>query len=290
MIRYIFKRILIFIPTLIAITLLGFVISVNAPGDPVERMVVASQNSGEMAAQSINQIEQKKIWRKKLGLDLPIFYFSFTSLSIPDTLYKIDDKNDREALGRLIHQYGNWPEIQEYYTSLNIFYKEQAAFVVDTNEIKLVDRNVLSETLNQISFQALSLKSSLNASTIDSKFSSIDKLLSLFPFLSKLQITFSKTKSNYYKIKNTSTVWKNYIPKIIFYGHKNQYHRWLFGDGGNYSNGLIRGDFGISYVTKQPVSDVIYSKIGWSLFFSMLSDMLEQKSLHIVFLFVHSLT
>jgi len=237
-------------------------------------MVVASQDGGETAAQAINQIEQKKIWRKKLGLDLPIFYFSFTSLSIPDTLYKIDDKNDREALGRLIHQYGNWPEIQEYYTSLNIFYKEQAAFVVDTNEIKLVDRNLLSETLNQISFQAVSLKSSLNASTIDSKFSSIDKLLSLFPFLSKLQITFSKTKSNYYKIKNTSTVWKNYIPKIIFYGHKNQYHRWLFGDGGNYSNGLIRGDFGISYVTKQPVSDVIYSKIGWSLFFSMLSVIL----------------
>ena len=51
-------------------------ISVNAPGDPVERMVVASQDGGETAAQAINQIEQKKIWRKKLGLDLPIFYFS----------------------------------------------------------------------------------------------------------------------------------------------------------------------------------------------------------------------
>lgn len=62
---------------------------------------------------------------------------------------------------------------------------------------------------------------------------------------------------------------------------KNQYDRWLFGDGdrltGNgsqFSKGLIRGDFGTSYVTKQPISDVIFSKIGWSLFFAMLSVVL----------------
>ncbi len=274
MLRYIFKRILIFIPTLIAITLLGFMISVNAPGDPVERMVVASQDGGETAAQAINQIEQKKIWRKKLGLDLPIFYFSLSPFSFPDTLYKIYDKNEREALGRLIHQYGNWKEIEEYYASLNNFYKEQAAFVLDTNEIRFVDRSAILETLNQIRFEALSLKSSYTASVIDLKISNIEKLLSLFPFLSKLQITFSTSKANYNKIKNTSTVWKNYIPKIIFYGYKNQYHRWLFGDGGNYSKGLIHGDFGTSYITKQPVSDVIYSKIGWSLLFSMLSVIL----------------
>ena len=65
MLKYIVKRILIFIPTLIIITLLGFIISINAPGDPVERMVVAAQSGGEMGSQSLNQIEQKKIWREK---------------------------------------------------------------------------------------------------------------------------------------------------------------------------------------------------------------------------------
>ena len=66
MLRYILRRILIFIPTLIVITLLGFVISVNAPGDPVERMVVAAQSGGEVGSQTVNQIEQKKFWRKNL--------------------------------------------------------------------------------------------------------------------------------------------------------------------------------------------------------------------------------
>jgi peptide/nickel transport system permease protein len=61
MLRYLIKRVLVFIPTLIAISLLGFVIMVSAPGDPVERMVVAATSSGEVGTQSANATEQKKI-------------------------------------------------------------------------------------------------------------------------------------------------------------------------------------------------------------------------------------
>ncbi|MFI5220334.1 MAG: ABC transporter permease, partial [Bacteroidia bacterium] len=46
--------------------------------------------------------------------------------------------------------------------------------------------------------------------------------------------------------------------------------RWLFGDE-IYSKGILRGDFGISYVTKQPVSQVIGEKIFWSLFLTLIS-------------------
>jgi peptide/nickel transport system permease protein len=119
MLKYLIKRIFIFIPTLIIITLLGFVISVNAPGDPVERMVTAAQSGGEIGSQSVSQIEQKMFWRRKLGLDLPVFYFSLNSSAQPDTLYKIVDKTDREALGRLINKYGNWQAIQSYYKALD---------------------------------------------------------------------------------------------------------------------------------------------------------------------------
>ncbi len=121
MLRYILKRILIFIPTLIVITLLGFVISINAPGDPVERMVTSSQSGGEMGAQSLSQQKDKLFWRQKLGLDLPVFYFSLTSLSKPDTLYRIYDKTEREALDRLIAEHGNWEEIQNYSIHLATF-------------------------------------------------------------------------------------------------------------------------------------------------------------------------
>lgn len=272
MLKYIARRILIFIPTLIVITLLGFIISVNAPGDPVERMVVAAQSGGEVGSQTINQIEQKKFWRQKLGLDLPVFYFSLTSLSRPDTLYKIYDKSEKEALDRLISKYGNWAEIQDYYKALNGFYLSQVAFVIDTNQLKLHDKNAVVETVNQIKFEVTGLKASYEENIIEAKFNKVNLLLSYYPFLAKFQQPFNLIEYKYLAIKKTKTTWKNYIPKLNFY-EKNQYHRWLFGDR-EFSKGLIRGDFGTSYVTKQPISEVIFSKIGWSLFFAMLSVVL----------------
>jgi peptide/nickel transport system permease protein len=280
MLKYILRCILIFIPTLIVITLLGFIISVNAPGDPVERMVVAAQSGGEVGSQTVNQIEQKKFWRKKLGLDLPIFYVSLTSLSRPDTLYKIYDKSEKESLDRLISKFGNWDQIQDYYNSLNDFYDSQVLFVLDTNQIKQYNKNAVVETMNQIKFEASALKASYEENIIEAKFNKINLLLSYYPFLAKFQHPFNNVEFKYLTIKTTATVWKNYIPKLAWYS-KNQYDRWLFGDGSRltgkgsqFSKGLIRGDFGTSYVTKQPISDVIFSKIGWSMFFAMLSVVL----------------
>lgn len=274
MFQYILKRVFIFIPTLIAITLLGFIISVNAPGDPVEQMVSSVQGSGEMGAQTLGQIEEKRKLREKLGLDLPVFYFSLTSLSRPDTLYKIEDRNEKEALDRLISIYGNWDEIQKYHLSLNEFYTSQLLFVPDTNQLKGYDKNAVLETLNQLKFEASSIKGTYDKAVIVVKLNKISSLLSVYPFLEKFKSGIENVKQNFFSIENKSAIWKNYIPRIAFYGFKNQYHRWLFGDG-KYSKGLLlHGDFGTSYVTRQPISDVIYSKIGWSLFFSMLSVIL----------------
>ncbi|MCW8937990.1 MAG: hypothetical protein OQJ94_08415, partial [Flavobacteriales bacterium] len=101
MLKYIFKRILIFIPTLIVISLMTFVISINAPGDPVETMlnqnVGGEGRSGEKLASEKTYNEK----RKELGFDRPLFYFSFTNKTYPDTLYKIPKKAHRETLQRL---------------------------------------------------------------------------------------------------------------------------------------------------------------------------------------------
>jgi peptide/nickel transport system permease protein len=272
MLQYIIKRVLIFIPTLIVITLVGFLLSVTAPGDPVERMVTSVQGNGDVNAQSVSQIEEKKRWRAKLGLDLPVFYFSLTSLSRPDSLYKIYDKNEKEALDRLISEYGNWPVIQTYYKSLELFCTKQLFFVADTHLLKKHDDAVVLETMNNLKFELSALKASYDHAIIDAKINKVSQLISSFPFLTPLSSDFEKVKQNYSNILGSTTRWKNYIPKITFYGFHNQYHRWLFGDGGTYSKGLLlHGDFGTSYVTHQPISEVIYSKIGWSLFFSMLS-------------------
>lgn len=280
MYKYIFKRVLIFIPTLVIITLLGFVISINAPGDPVERMVVAAQSGGEIGSETVNQVEQKKFWRNKLGLDLPVFYFSLNPFSRPDTLYKVFDKNEREALDRLTDRYGNWPEIAKYYTSLGEFYTMILEYRPDTTILKAYDVNAVKETINQVKFESLSLKSAYENNVVEAKFAKLGQLLSAYPFLSGFLPSLNATHDNYIKVKENSTTWKNYIPKLSFYAN-NQYHRWIFGDGNwltgkdsKFTKGILRGDFGTSYVTKQPISDVIATKIWWSLFFAMLSVIL----------------
>jgi peptide/nickel transport system permease protein len=272
MLRFILRRVLIFIPTLLVITLLGFVISINAPGDPVERMVVAAQSGGEVGSQTINQMEQRREWRQKLGLDLPVFYFSLSSLSRPDTFYRIYDKSEKEALDRLIDKHGNWPVIQEYYKSIGRFYDSQVVFSPDTNMTRGYERNAVLEVMNQIKFESSALKASYEKNIIEAKFAKINSLLEKYPFIQQYRKPFAAVYEKYQAIEKTETPWKNYVPVLNFYS-MNQYHRWLIGDG-VFSKGLWRGDFGISYLTKQPISDVIYEKIGWSMMFALLSVIL----------------
>ena len=115
MFKYILNRVLIFIPTLIAISLLAFIISISAPGDPVEKLSSSADKEGAANEQSNATKKIKQELRKKLGLDLPVFYFSFGSIATCDTLYKVADKDHAAALEELNHYYGNWDLISEYF-------------------------------------------------------------------------------------------------------------------------------------------------------------------------------
>lgn len=270
MLIYIGKRILVFIPTLFVITLLGFVIAINAPGDPIEKMVTAASSSGDVGKQSVSLQEQKILWGKKLGLDLPVFYFSVSSIATPDTLYKIYDENENLALRRLLDEYGNWKHISNYYLSCEKLHSEIISHLLDTVAISETEKNNLYDNFAQLKFESKILKSAYTESGINSKIEKIEKIiLSNNQFIDLIKYL-KVVKSNYSDISMHSSKWKNYIPDISFYGTKNQYHRWLFGDG-QWSRGIVYFDFGISYVNKQPVGEIIKDKISWSLFFSMCS-------------------
>lgn len=105
--QYALKRILWFIPTLFAVTLIGFILLANAPGDAVDTLVMSS-NSGGVVKTSQDIEQQKTYWRKQLGLDLPVFYFSVCRLSEPDTLYKIHDINLLKKTEEHIHKTGGY--------------------------------------------------------------------------------------------------------------------------------------------------------------------------------------
>lgn len=277
MLQYILKRVLIFIPTLIVISLLTFLISINAPGDPVDTML--NKNAGG-DGQSSDKLATEKAYdnlRHKLGLDLPFFYFSFTNATYPDTLYKISKANHRETLERISYTYGNWPDVATYY--LDIRQLEMALLKLPTNAEN-------SGALRKAKDYVNSLYDNYDDDKIKNILSNLDFLYKETPNdLNNAKGEFNATKNAYHYLVHNQAGYKKYVPTIHWYGLNNQYHRWLFGDKPWYSSmpwvddtdvqfgskGFMRGDFGISYQDKRPVSSVLWDAMKWTLMLSILS-------------------
>ena len=272
MFKYALKRILTFIPMLIAISLLSFVISINAPGDPVERLSKAAGNEGSAEQQSGASKKIKQELRKKLGLDLPIFYLSITDLAASDTLYKVQDKYHKANLEALTHQSGNWGAVSEYYASLLTLQK--AHQIIDAKEIVSNDTslslNIVNEATNQFGFEIGSLLETSEETVVLLKFEKMNSLLQNHVFLSDLKAPLFNVKQSRESLFTNATRWKTYVPAISWYGGKNQYHLWLLGNGKD-RKGLLRGDFGISYIDSQPIQDKIWQKVGISFSLSLIS-------------------
>jgi peptide/nickel transport system permease protein len=272
MFKYAIKRILTFIPMLIAISLLSFVISINAPGDPVERLSKAAGSEGSAEQQSGASKKIKQELRKKLGLDLPIFYLSITDLASSDTLYKVQDKYHKANLEALTHQSGNWQAVSDYYSSLLSFQKAHQqvnakTIVVNDTSLSL---NLVNESVNQLGFEIGSLLETSDKNIVALKFEKMNSLLKENIFLSDLEDPLANVKQTRENLFTNATRWKTYIPAISWYGSKNQYHLWLLGNGKD-RKGLLRGDFGISYIDSQPIQDKIWQKVGISFSLSLIS-------------------
>ena len=269
MLKYILKRVLIFIPTLLAISLITFAISTSAPGDPVEQML--SSKSGDM--QSANLLAGEKEYlekRKELGLDLPIFYVSFSDMASPDTLHHIPKRAHRKNLERFIGMYGNWPEISSYYNGLR-----QLEYQV----FDAVKDSASATPLINIKEDISAMYINHNDEFLNIRMDEIEDEINKAESLSHLAAQIQAIRADYKSILANKSVWKNYIPRMSWSGLKNQYHRWFFGDKPWFSKkktnwtsaGFIRGDFGISYQDKRPVSTVLWDAVRWTILISMLS-------------------
>lgn len=272
MLRYTIQRVLTFIPMLIAISLLSFVISINAPGDPVERLAKSAESEGSAQEQSGASKKIKAELRKKLGLDLPIFYLSIADLSTSDTLYKIQDKYHKATLEHLTHKSGNWKLVSDYYNELlNL---QSIHLKLNSKEIHLsqdeLDLNTINEAVNQVGFEINSLLETSDDTLINLALNKLDNKINNYSFFNPLLASFGNVKSINTNLANSNSKWKTYVPKINWYGSKNQYHLWLFGNGKD-RKGLLRGDFGISYIDSQPISTKIWQKIGISFSLSLIS-------------------
>ena len=122
MFLYLFKRILLFIPTLVLVSFLAFGLSKCTPGDPVEQYLEFRGVVDDGGYQSAKNRERRyQQTAQLLNLDKPNFYFTFTSAAYPDTLYRYIREDQQTTLKNLIAQYGNWPLIEDYYHHVRDF-------------------------------------------------------------------------------------------------------------------------------------------------------------------------
>ncbi|HEX2788765.1 MAG TPA: ABC transporter permease [Ignavibacteria bacterium] len=102
---YIFKRILLFFPTLLIITMITFVICRMAPGDPTEMRIGATGEAMKTGAK--NQITQatKEYYKKKFGLDKPIWQQYFIWLgNIAQGDFGNSFKDDRPVINKILER------------------------------------------------------------------------------------------------------------------------------------------------------------------------------------------
>jgi len=257
MLKYILKRVFIFIPTLFFISLITFIISINAPGDPVESMLNKNSGGDGQGSQKIATEKAYISLRHQYGFDLPVFYFSISNASSCDTLNQISKQSHRNNLERLSFQYGNWDDVAHYYKQLRDF--EVAIYSVPK---KPENVDALAKTKQYVN----TLFENYDDEKIKTIFTNIDFIFSSSASLSSAAGYYTACKEAYHTILHDRSPLKKYIPVIHFYGFQNQYHRWI--------SSFMVGDFGISYQDKRPVSSVIWDALGWTMSISTISIIL----------------
>jgi len=258
-----------------------FGLSKVAPGDPVELRMAGGMSSGDAGLASDKLAGEKQYFEiaRSLGLDLPTFYASFSSQAMPDTLYKVGRRYEKETLSSLVSQYGNWPKISKYYKSLKDL--EFSTFDIEKNNTTYAPLRSIRETCNELYREAnhdviiskltemegiIATEQTYEEIEYDDFNMAKDTIISKKQFLKPIEGSIGNLLNDYKSVYTEPTKIKNYIPSIKWYGFKNQYHRWLFGDKPWFSKsddptlssyGFLRGDFGTSLRDGRPVWSVL---------------------------------
>ena len=246
MFRYLLKRILIFIPALLIISLIAFGLSKMAPGDPV-----ANSLGSEVEKEGADFQKMYEEKAKELSLDRPAFYGTITSKAYPDTLYKFTNYLDRHNLKKLIAQYGNWPAIETYFHSIKALDFVSAEYKKAGGDRMINLRSDLQ--LLYTTYKDKPIESILGK--IESQIAGTDSIALMLQQIVGQDV--NNLVENYAAIKTNSNTISLYIPSVRWYGFDNQYHNWL--------KKVMALDFGQSYRTRDNVWTKLQTPLFWTL-------------------------
>jgi peptide/nickel transport system permease protein len=239
MIFYILKRLLYFIPTLLAVSLFAFFLSKNAPGDPVERFFEKDYSPEQYAEKA-----------KMLSLDKPVFYFSIQPSVLPDTFYKLLPPYKKEVVSKLSILTQDYPLCLSYYNDLEITLQGlNKEYINEKSDSLLQIINLLKPLLTTSDLAVLQSKEGILGSL---KFGENEDLAQLNEAIKKVN---QKTEvPGLIEINGSKWVW---------HGSDNQYQTWM--------SNLLKGDPGFSLTSGKPIGDRIGSALKWTLTLNLIA-------------------
>lgn len=223
MLHYIFRRLLLVIPTLLVVSFLAFGLTKCSSSDPVLQVF------GEEALSSSDIEQQATAYRNKatmLGLHRPTFYFSVNSAAYPDSLWDIFPPERRKRLEKLIGQTGNWEAVRAWEIAATEMSRSSAHWPNSVAQTAFARR------------EAVLLLTADRLDAISTGIDSLKKWASAIPNLQDFDRRIEKLEKAGQALLHEQKPYRFYIPKISWHGLDNQYHRWL--------GGFVSGNLGLT--------------------------------------------
>lgn len=241
---YILRRLLLFIPTLLVISLIAFGLSKLAPGDPVLLYLEGAGNS-EVAETPLRARTFKEV-RRKLGIDKPAFYFALRPQAYPDTLYRLLTQQERQVASAWIGRSGDWSKVQAYQQNLEGLY-EKAQSLPDS---------LSPEYLTSIRRRLKDLQFVSDTTLLRKRLDLHQQELIAGGLQEAVEPEQSTFHTAYQDLLNTHNRAALLRPKLVWYGRNNQYHHWI--------SGLLKGDLGYSFRDGLPVGSKVRFALSWT--------------------------
>ncbi len=262
MIQLLIKRIGAMILSLLVIVIIGFGLMESLPGDPVLRILGRSQQQVISSAE-FNLAKYDQLYYE-LGYHLPKFYFTWTSLAVPDSFYRVPQLERRAQLIALSSSTGNPRKVYQFRKSEERF-KDAINNSVEIN-------NVIKISLREFANRLLQCKTTDEINSIFKTNTDINEITDHL-VTNEFQNLISISRS----FNNETSSYKKWIPVISF--HKiNKFHLWFFGNINEFSTyndfnnkGIIHGDLGLSTVSHRSVSSILFKSFSITFILSFLA-------------------
>ena len=167
-------------------------------------------------------MEERQAMRHRLGLDLPAFYLSVSSLSMVAEMPDFQNPEEEEAWRRLTQLCGNAKAATNVYQAFDSWLELHAALDLSV----LPDSAYFCKTV--ICHCAVTQAKWQYRSDTKQYRPDAGSLFSSFDRLNELSDGAMNTRSAVDALQATHSKMENLIP-VVQWNRQNQYHRWLFG-------------------------------------------------------------